>query len=83
MADKVLLSVSNNEGYAADQIDNSMTLRDLYQAIEEAMETYGEDCMIVTKDTGNRYGANFGKIDIYEDTFRSVHGDDDEDEDDE
>ena len=67
--DRVILAVENNRGYSEDQIDNSMTLRDLLRAVEDAIAKYGEDVMVVTCDSGNRYGANYGAISVYEDTF--------------
>lgn len=67
--DRVLLAVDNNRGYSADQIQESMTLRDLLHAVEDAIEKYGEDVMVVTHDNANRYGANYGGISIYADTF--------------
>jgi hypothetical protein len=74
----VLLAVSNNQGYGPDQVEGSMTLGALRDALEEAINTYGEDAMIVTKESGNRYGARYGAVDIYADTFTGV---DEEDED--
>jgi len=81
MTSQVLLSVSNNEGYAADQITTSMTLGDLLRQLEDAIREYGPDAMIVTVDSGNRYGANFGSILTYEDTFTPVESDDEDEED--
>ena len=81
MSNQVILSISNNEGYAADQVRDSMTLVDLRRAIDEAIENFGPDAMIVTEETGNMRGARFGSISTYEDTFSAVEGDeDDEDE---
>lgn len=71
-AEQVLLAVDNNRGYAPDQITDSMTLRDLLNAVEQAIADFGEDAMVVTLDGGNRYGANFGAISIYADTFTAV-----------
>ncbi|WP_109210591.1 MULTISPECIES: hypothetical protein [Microbacterium] len=76
--DRVLLAVESNRGYAPDQITDSMTLRDLLNAVEQAIEEYGEDAMVVTHDGGNRYGANYGAISIYADTFTAVETDEDE-----
>lgn len=64
----VILAVSDGQGYSADQVRDTMTLGDLFRAVEEAMELYGEDARIVT-DNGDRYGATFGGIDTYRDTF--------------
>ena len=64
----VILAVNDGQGYSADQVRDTMTLYDLHRAIEEAMELYGEDARIVTNN-GDRYGAAFGGIDSYRDTF--------------
>lgn len=71
-APKVLLAVTNNQGYGPDQVSGSMTLGALRDALEEAINTYGEEAEIVTKETGNRYGARYGSVDIYADTFVGV-----------
>ena len=72
----VILAVNDGQGYSADQVRDTMTLYDLHRAIEEAMELYGEDARIVTNNGG--YGATFGGIDPYRDTFTPAR---DEDED--
>lgn len=75
----VILAVNDGQGYSADQVRDTMTLYDLKRAIEEAIEIYGEDARIVT-DNGDRYGATFGGIDPYRDTFTPARPED-EDED--
>ena len=59
---RVILEVTNNQGYAADQVPTSVTLGDLLEEIQHAIELHGEDAVVCTQDTGNRYGANFGAI---------------------
>ena len=66
----VILAISDCQGYSPRQVRDTMTLYDLKRAIEDAMERYGEDALIVT-DNGDRYGATFGGIDPYRDTFTS------------
>ncbi|AKF14337.1 hypothetical protein SEA_VINCENZO_75 [Mycobacterium phage Vincenzo] len=69
----VIMATDNNQGYAADQVSTDMTLADLLAAVQEAIDTYGEDAKVVTKDSGQRYGANFGRLggaydqDLFED----------------
>ena len=72
---QVRLAVSNNLGYAEDQITESMTLSDLLRAVEDAITEYGPDVMVVTADSGYRYGARFGSILTYEGTFAAVGAD--------
>ena len=72
MANQVLLSVSNNEGYAPDQITGSMTLASLLQEVQQAIEMHGPDAMIVTMESGNHFGARYGSLSTWEDTFTAV-----------
>ncbi|QWY84438.1 hypothetical protein SEA_KNOCKER_97 [Mycobacterium phage Knocker] len=78
MSQYVQMSVDNNQGYAPDQVNPSTTLADLRDAIEDAIEEFGEDALIVTKDTGNRYGARFGRLDGYGDMFTDPEADNDD-----
>lgn len=78
MADRVLLNISDNEGYAPNQIDDSVTLGDFLELVKEAIEEFGEDAMIVLSN-GQRYGAGFGKLSTYGDLFESTTRDEDED----
>ena len=72
---QVRLAVSNNLGYAEYQITEIMTLSDLLRAVEDAITEYGPDVMVVTADSGYRYGARFGSILTYEGTFAAVGAD--------
>lgn len=78
MAAKVLLNVESNLGYGADQV-KGMTLADLLEAVEMAIEDWGADTEVVLHQTNNRYGANFGTVHQW-DTFSSSEADRDEDE---
>ena len=75
MAKQVLLSVSNNQGYAPDQITDSMTLASLLREVKQAIDAFGPDAMVVTMETGNFRGARFGKISTWEDTFTDADHD--------
>jgi hypothetical protein len=72
--ERVILKVTDRQGYSPDQVTSTMTLRDLHRAIEQAIEDFGPDVLIVT-DNGDRYGATFGGIDPYADTFTAVEQD--------
>ena len=61
MAKTVLIPVSSNMGYAPDQIDTPVTLGSLLEALQEAIENYGEDAKVVLSN-GQRYGAGFGEF---------------------
>ena len=67
----VILAVADAQGYSPRQVRNTMTLYDLQCALEDAIERFGPDARIVT-DNGDRYGATFGGIDPYRDTFISA-----------
>ncbi|WP_243224563.1 hypothetical protein [Microbacterium sp. CIAB417] len=74
---RILLAIEDNTGYTPDQVQNTVTVRDLMRALQEAADQYGEDTLIVL-DNGQRYGAQFGGIDIYRDLITPVEADDDE-----
>jgi len=61
MASQVLLNISDNQGYAPDQISTSFTLARLLEEVEQAIEVYGADSVIVLNN-GQRYGATYGSI---------------------
>ncbi|UXE04394.1 hypothetical protein SEA_FUNSIZED_23 [Mycobacterium phage Funsized] len=65
----VVMSLDNNQGYGPDQVNTEMTLRDLLHAVEDAIAEHGLDARVVTKDSGNRYGARWGRIDADGDLF--------------
>ncbi|MWB98312.1 hypothetical protein [Agromyces seonyuensis] len=58
---RVLLNISDNQGYAPDQIETRVTLGDLLDAVTEAIREFGEGAVIVLSN-GQRYGAGFGSI---------------------
>ncbi|MGX1792277.1 hypothetical protein ACWIDW_04965 [Microbacterium sp. NPDC055312] len=61
MASQVLLNISDNGGYSPDQINTSFTLGRLLEEVEQAIEVYGADSVIVLNN-GQRYGATYGSI---------------------
>ena len=66
---RVIMSIGPNQGYAPDQIKTKFTLEDLKEKVEDAIRYYGGDCVIVTHDSSNRYGASYGKL--YNEEFMS------------
>ena len=58
----VILQLDSNIGYTADQITNRITLSDLRDYIEEAIDLYGAEAEVVTQDQDNITGAAFGRI---------------------
>jgi hypothetical protein len=64
----VLLNISDNEGYAPDQIGTSITLTDLLAAVEQAIADHGDDAKVVLSN-GQKYGAGFGSISPWADVF--------------
>jgi hypothetical protein len=61
MATRVLLNISDNGGYAPEQISSRFTLGKLLEEVEQAIETHGADSVIVLNN-GQRYGASYGSI---------------------
>lgn len=61
MSNRVTLPIDDNQGYSPEQIDTSVTLYELLEAIKEAIEEFGEDATVVL-DNGQRYGARFGSV---------------------
>lgn len=59
---RVVISIKANDGYGVDQPETTLTLGELRDLIDDAAEYYGEDCIVVTHDSANRYGASYGKI---------------------
>lgn len=68
----VVMQVSANRGYAADQVESRMTLADLLVEVENAIGDFGEDAIVVTQDRDNRYGAAWGKISTYGGVFEAT-----------
>lgn len=57
----VQIAINDNEGYAADQIRTHITLKDMLESIQDAIEEFGEDATVVL-DNGQRYGASYGSF---------------------
>lgn len=58
---KALLNVEGNLGYGPDQV-RGMTLGELLEAVQTAVNEWGEDTEVVLHQVNNQYGANFGRL---------------------
>lgn len=69
MAKQITLNIHSNAGYSADQVvDRTITLQDLLEAVQQAVEDHGEDAKIILNE-GQTYGANFGYLSPFEELF--------------
>ena len=59
---KVKLNHQGNLGYSADQIESRLTLAELLEQVQDAILEWGEDAEVVTLQTNNGRGANFGRL---------------------
>lgn len=77
----VVMTIEDRQGYspsqAVEHAGQAMTLGTLLALVEEAIEEHGEDAAVVT-DNGDRYGARFGVVDTYRDTFVVIDEDEEE-----
>ena len=71
---KIGIEILANAGYGMDQV-SSITLGELKELVDELFEQYDENTEIVTVDSGNRYGAKYGKIYV-----GTIEDDDEEEE---
>lgn len=62
MSKRISLNVESNLGYAADQIDRTITLADLLEQVQEAIVEWGEDAEVVLYQMNNQYGASYGRL---------------------
>lgn len=74
---RIKMNVEGNLGYGADQIERPMSLGDLLEAVQEAVDEWGEDAEVVLHQQNNQYGANYGRIV----QWGAFEGDDEEGED--
>lgn len=73
----VLLPIDDNQGYSPDQVETGFTLADLLAVVQEAIAQHGDDAVVVL-DNGQRYGAQYGRIDRYRDMLAPVEGDEED-----
>lgn len=73
---KLGIRILANAGYGMDQV-KGITLGELKELVDELFEQYDEDTEIITIDSGNVYGAKYGKI------YADIIEDEDDDEEDE
>lgn len=59
---------ANREGYAPEQIRNTMTVRELINELEDLACAYGDETPVIySNDNGYTYGSlNYSDIDIKE-----------------
>lgn len=78
---QVILRISSHEGYAPSQIETRVTLSQLLEEVEIAIEEYGGEATIVL-DNGQRYGASYGRITDtgYGNFFTDANTDEDEED---
>ena len=74
---RILLAINDNTAYSASDVTETMTLRELIDALEEATEDHGEDALVVL-DNGQRYGARYGAVDQWRVVVRADEEDGDE-----
>lgn len=58
---KLLMHFSGNLGYGPDQVTGT-TLGELLEAIQDAVDEYGEDAEVVLCQGNNGRGANYGRL---------------------
>lgn len=75
----VKMNVEGNLGYAADQVESRVTLADLLEQVQDAIEEWGEDATVVLHQVNNRYGANYGKLNRW-DLFEGIESDEDDED---
>lgn len=63
---RISINVEGNLGYSPDQIESRITLGDLLEQVQEAIEEWGEDAEVVLHQMNNRYGASYGRLNRYE-----------------
>lgn len=84
MSTYTLLAIRPNRGYAPHQVAEDttpLTLGEFAEALAEAIAEYGEDSLLITCDTENRYGASFGTVSASYDLFTAADDDGDDDTD--
>lgn len=80
MASKaVVLNTIGNAGYSASQVqDQSITLGDLLEAIQDAITEHGEEARVALYNAENQYGAAWGYISQWHNVFEVVGAEDDD-----
>lgn len=66
MSKRISLNVEGNLGYGADQIQTKLTLADLLEQVQDAIELWGDDAEVVLYQNNNQYGANYGRLAAYD-----------------
>lgn len=74
MHERVILKIDDRQGYAPDQITDSVTLGTLLELVTAAVEEFGPDAMVVLNN-GDRYGATYGRLSTWDDLFTAEDAD--------
>lgn len=74
---RIQMNVESNLGYAPDQIDQTITLADLLNQVQSAINEWGADAEVVLHQTNNAYGANYGRLLGGYDLFDGLEEDED------
>lgn len=86
MSDRVRMNIEAHMGYAPTQITDTLTLESLAHVVAAAIEKHGPDAEVIVH-TGASYGADWGRVSVYDDIFEDIEDveddDDDEEDDDE
>lgn len=77
---RVQMNHEGNRGYGADQIESPMTLAELLEQVQEAVTEWGEDAEVVTFQSNNGRGANFGRLQSGYGLFESAEEEDEGEE---
>lgn len=78
MASHIIMNVSTNRGYAADQVINeTITLGELLARVQEAVDNFGEDTKVVLHN-GDNYGASYGVLTEWVNTFEQEEEEEDD-----
>lgn len=75
---KLRMNHSGNRGYGADQV-TGISLADLLEQVQDAIIEWGEDAEVVTFQTNNGHGANFGVLHTGHDLFEADESEEEDD----
>lgn len=59
---RVAITVEGAQAHGAEDVYTDATLYDLLNLVQDAIDEFGYDAVVVTRDAANRYGAMFGRF---------------------
>lgn len=75
----IVMTTRPHDAYTVEDVSaHGMTLGELLEAVQTAIETHGEDTRIVISDPGNRYGAQYGYLPAYGDNIFTTDTEEDD-----